>query len=460
METELFPDITQCMKKINLKILIVDDDSYFRLGLASILSDYGILIEASNAKEATALIEKEHFDLALIDMQMEEDDSGLKVLQKAVKKNIHSIILSSYDNDEVTELAYEYGCHHFLTKLNYSTSLEPYIIKYIKNNKLNILEDFFSKKYITQDKDIIEQIKNLSEVNIKGGTIFISGETGVGKSLIGKQIHELSHKDSEPFIHLNCSEIPENLIESELFGHKKGSFTGAISDKKGRLELAHNGTLFLDEIATMPASMQQKLLKALDEKTFYPVGADKPVKSNFTLISATCEDLFEKVHKDEFRKDLFFRITGLNIDIKPLRNRNKDIPLLIKYFSSTASRRVVIKKEAKEILKSYSWPGNIRELQKTIEVLTLNKSGVITPRDLPIKITSGLESHNGNDWLTDPQKNYITSHGLRNFIKKVEQETILSTLGKYNGKVTTAIKELKISSSAFYRISESLSPQS
>lgn len=444
------------MKKVNLKILIVDDDPYFRLGLTSILSEYGVLIEASNEKEAIELIENEYFDLALIDMQMEHDNSGLKVLQKSVKKKIHSIILSSYDNDDVTELAYEYGCHHFLTKLSYSTSLEPYIVKYIKNNKLNILENFFSKKYITQDKEIIDQVKHLSEVNIKGSSIFISGETGVGKSLIGKLIHQLSHKDSEPFIHLNCAEIPENLIESELFGHKKGSFTGAIADKKGRLELAHNGTLFLDEIATMPMSMQKKLLKALDEKTFYPVGADKPVQSNFTLMSATCEDLFEKVHKDEFRKDLFFRITGLNIEIKPLKQRIKDIPLLIKHFTSLASRRVVIKEEAKEILQKYSWPGNIRELQKTIEILSLNQSGIITIQDLPVKITSGLESHSGNDWLTSPQKDYITSHGLRDFIKKIEQETILSTLGKYNGKVTRAIKELKISSSAFYRISESL----
>ena len=318
------------MKKVNLKILIVDDDTYFRLGVASILSDYGILVEASNEAEAIEQLNNHNFDLALIDMQMEENDSGLRVLEKAVAHNVHSIILSSYDNDEITEQAYESGCNHFLTKLNYSTSLEPYIIKFIKNNKQNILDDFFTKKYITQDRDIIKQIKNLSEVSVKGKSIFISGETGVGKSLIGKMIHELSHKDKAPFVHLNCSEIPENLIESELFGHKKGSFTGATQDKKGRLELAHKGTLFLDEIATMPMNMQKKLLKALDEKTFYPVGSDKPIKSDFTLITATCEDLFTKVTNDEFRKDLFFRITGLNVDIKPLRKRKKDIPLLMK----------------------------------------------------------------------------------------------------------------------------------
>lgn len=447
------------MKKVNLKILIVDDDTYFRLGVASILSDYGILVEASNEAEAFEQLNNHNFDLALIDMQMEENDSGIRVLEKAVAQNVHSIILSSYDNDEITEKAYECGCDHFLTKLNYSTSLEPYIVKFIKNNKQNILEDFFTKKYITQDTDIIRQIKNLSEVSVKGKSIFISGETGVGKSLIGKMIHDLSYKDKAPFVHLNCSEIPENLIESELFGHKKGSFTGATQDKKGRLEIAHKGTLFLDEIATMPMNMQKKLLKALDEKTFYPVGSDKPVKSEFTLITATCEDLFAKVTNDEFRKDLFFRITGLNVDIKPIRKRKKDIPLLMKHFVSQAERRIVIKKEAKEILCNYSWPGNIRELQKTLDLLTINKKGIITPQDLPVKITTGLESHQGNDWLTENQKDYITDYGLRDFIKKIEQETILSTLDKHDGKVTRAIKELKISSSAFYRISESLSPQ-
>ena len=448
------------MKKQNLKILVVDDDQYFRMGLTSIIEDYGLITEASSEKEALNLIENEFFDLALIDMQMETDQAGLSVLSEAVKKNIHSIILSSYDNDEVTEKAYESGCHHFLTKLNYRISLEPYIVKYIKNNKEDILGNFFSTKYITQDLGIINQIKDIAEVNIKGSSIFISGETGVGKSLIGKLIHELSHKDSEPFVHLNCAEIPENLIESELFGHKKGSFTGATSDKVGKLELANNGTLFLDEIATMPMNMQKKLLKALDEKTFYPVGSNKAVKSNFTVISATCEDLFEKVHKEEFRKDLFFRITGLNIDISSLKERKADIPLLIKYFVTKLPRRIVIKEEAKKVLQEYSWPGNIRELQKTIEVLSMKKTGVINIKDLPVKITSGLESHNGNDWLTDSQKNYISGHGLREFIRKIEQETLISTLDKYNGKVTKAIKELKISSSAFYRISDSLSPQS
>jgi DNA-binding NtrC family response regulator len=445
------------MKNPNLKILIADDDVYFRLGLASILQNYGLICEAANEIEAMTLIENEYFDLTLIDMQIDANDSGLKILKKARAKRIHSIILSSYDNDEVTEMAYEYGCQHFLTKLNYSTTLEPYIINFINNRKGNKLDDFFTKKYITQDQDLIEQISHIAQINIKGNSLFISGETGVGKSLIGKLIHDLSHNEKAPFIHLNCSEIPENLIESELFGHKKGSFTGAINDKKGRLELAHNGTLFLDEIATMPITMQKKLLKALDEKTFYPVGSEKPVQANFTLISATCEDLFEKVHNEEFRKDLFFRITGINLDIKPLRQRKDDIPLLIKHFISNAARRVVVKKEAMEILCHYSWPGNIRELQKTVELMTLTQNGVIGPQDLPIKITSGLESHQGHDWLTHNQKDYISQYGLKDFIKKIEQETILSTLNKHEGKVTHAIKELKISSSAFYRISESLS---
>lgn len=446
------------MKKTNLNILLVDDDQYFRLGVLSIIRDFGLVTEASSRDEALELLSRNHYDLALVDMQMEDDEAGLEVLKRAKELRIHTIILSSYDKDEITEKAYDYGCDHFLTKLHYASSLEPYINNYIKNNKHNLLEDFFEKKYITNDLSLQKQIDNISQINLKDRSIFINGETGVGKSLIGKLIHELTYNDSKPFIHLNCSEISENLIESELFGHKKGSFTGALEDKKGKLELANGGTLFLDEIATMSTSMQKKLLKALDEKTFYPVGSSKAVSSSFTLISATCEDLFDKIAKEEFRKDLFFRISGINIDIKPLRERKQDIPLLTKYFLRKSARRIVIKKCAQEVLNTYSWPGNIRELGKTIDLLSTTKTGVITEKDLPENLKLGSLANKHSDWLTHGQKDFISEYGFRSFIKKIEKEIIQEVLDKHKGKVTHAIKELKISSSAFYRIFDDLKP--
>ncbi len=445
------------MKKTNLNILLVDDDQYFRLGVKNTISDFGLITEASNESEALELLSNNHYDLALIDMQMENDHSGLAVLEKAVQSKVHSIILSSYDNDEITEKAYEAGCHHFLAKLHYTKNLEPYIINFIKKYKKNTLNDFFEKEFITQDEELITNIKKISEISLKNKSVFISGETGVGKSHIGKLLHGLNYQEDKPFVHINCSAISENLIEAELFGAMKGSYTGANEDRIGKLKSADGGTLFLDEIATMPISMQKKLLKALDDKTFYPVGSNKPVKSSFTLITATCENLFEKIANGEFRKDLFFRISGINIDIKPLRQRVSDIPILLKHFQSNLDRRIVIKSEAVSLLQSLDWNGNIRELKKTVELLSTKQKGIIKAEDIQEIIDSNTSSF-GDSWLNSTHRDFITTNGLKSFVKKIEKEVIKEVLQKHSGKVTHAIKDLGISTSAFYRIADDLKP--
>jgi DNA-binding NtrC family response regulator len=442
------------MKKTNLNILLVDDDQYFRLGVRNIISNFGLVTEAASEKEALELLSKNHYDLALIDMQMDTDESGIAVLTKTIKLGIHSIILSSYDNDDVTEKAYEAGCQHFLTKLHYAKNLEPYIVNFVKKYQKNTLQDFFSHEYITQDKNIISQIEKISEMSLKDKSLFISGETGVGKSHIGKLIHNLNYQEDKPFIHINCSAISENLIEAELFGAKRGSYTGATEDRVGKLKAADGGTLFLDEIATMSIGMQKKLLKALDEKSFYPVGSDKVVTSSFTLITATCENLFEKVTNGGFRKDLFFRIGGLNIDIKPLRERKKDIPLLIKFFQKNLERRVVIKEEAIQLLTNLEWQGNIRELKKTIELLSTQAKGIVKASDIEDLIK--VSSNEAGSWLSHSHRDFIQENGLKSFIKRIEKEVIKEVLESNSGKVTHAIKDLKISSSAFYRIFDDL----
>lgn len=441
------------MKNNKIRIFIADDDHYFRLGLRSILQDYGIVDEAASESQAIAQLSREYYDLAVIDMQMDLPESGLNILKLAHKKNIHSIIMSSVNDERITELAYEFGCNHFLGKLHYRQDLETYVKKFIINNKQNTLNDFLKTEYLTKDSELLAQLENIAQINLKERSIFISGETGVGKTQLGKLIHKLTYDQKAPFIHLNCAEIADNLIESELFGHKKGSFTGATSDKIGKLSQANGGTLFLDEIATMPTRMQQKLLKALDERTFYPVGSNAPVNSKFTLITATCEDLFEKVHSGTFRKDLFFRISGLNLNVKPLTKRVEDIELLTKHFIHKSSRRFVIKSDALETLKCYSWPGNIRELKKTIELLSLKTVGIITRAELPLHILQEAQlSEETSQLLTKGQIEFISNNGLRDFIKEIEKQVIRATIDKYQGKITHAIKELKISTSAFYRI--------
>lgn len=438
-----------------LRILVIDDDQYFRLGLKSALSQFGLIEEAATESQAIEMLKSNFYDLAIIDMQIDEDDSGLRILKQGRKAGIHSIIMSSVTDEHIIEQAYEYGCDHFLGKLHYKESLGTYVKKFIRNRDGANIEKFLNSEYITNNAELINQLQNLSQINLKEKSIFISGETGVGKSQLAKIIHKLTYDEGSPFIHLNCSEIPENLIESELFGHQKGAFTGAESKKDGKLFLANGGTLFLDEIATMPTIMQQKLLKAIDEKTFYPLGSTKPVQTKFTLITATCEDLFEKVSSGAFRKDLFFRINGLNLEIKPLRERKDDIELLIKYFIKESSRRFVIKADAMETLKNYSWPGNIRELKKTVELLSLKTVGIINNSELPDFIFSD-DSSNSDELLTSNQKNFIAKNGLREFIKELEKQVIKDTIAKYQGKITYAIKELKISTSAFYRIFDNI----
>ena len=370
------------MKNPKINILICDDDKYFRLALKSLLKHHGQITEASTEAEAKDFIKDNFFDMALIDMDIDGPYSGIEILKKTAQKKIHSIILSSQNCSMAIEKAYQNGCHHFLTKRHFQTHLEPYIEKFKKFYLNDNLSSFFQKKFITQNTELKHQIKELCKINLQEKCVFITGETGVGKSLIGELLHSQTYDQSKPFIHLNCAEIPEDLIEAELFGYKKGAFTGAQIDKKGKLELAHNGTLFLDEIGTMSSSMQNKLLKAIEQKTFYPVGSEEVISSNFTLITATCEDIFEKIQKGLFRKDLFFRISGHNLDIKPLRQRKDDIPLLIEHFLNQSPRRFIIKEDAIDSLLQYGWPGNIRELKKQIELLSSKDKGIIYASDI------------------------------------------------------------------------------
>jgi DNA-binding NtrC family response regulator len=430
--------------KANLGILIIEDDKYARLNLREILKPYGIIEEASDLVSARAALETRTYDVVLTDIELGEG-TGVEIIPMAVKRGAYCIVVSSYENEEVIEEAYKRGARHFLAKFKLKEQLPLYIKKFIQE-KDSRLEKFLKEDFITQDEGLTQDLKRLCEINWKNQSLFITGPTGTGKSLLGKLIHEITHPEA-PLIHLNCSEVPENLLESELFGHEKGAFTGADQKKEGKLKLASGGTLFLDEVGTMPLSMQQKLLKALDEKTFYPVGSSLPVKAEFTLISATCEDIPSKIQRKEFREDLYYRISGFQFYLKPLSSRVNDIDLLLKYFQKKSSRRYVVKPEALELLKTHSWPGNIRELSKVCERFSQSLNGIIDERIVRGFIGVQPIQNQNEDWQA-----FVKDHGLRAYINLVEKKAVNESLKRNQGKITACIKELKISSSAFYRI--------
>lgn len=434
--------------KSKLSFLIIEDDKYARLNLREILSPYGVIEEAVDLPSAKTKLSEALYDIVLTDIELGEGN-GVELIQTIVRKGSHCIVVSSYENEETIEKAYTLGAKHYLSKFKLKEQLPVYIQKFLHAREARF-EKILKEEFITQDEELINDLRRLCDVNWKNQSLFISGPTGTGKSLLGKLIHEITHPDSN-LVHLNCSEVSENLLESELFGHEKGAFTGADQKKDGKLKLAHGGTLFLDEVATMPLSMQQKLLKALDEKTFYPVGSSTPIRADFTLITATCENLQEKMAKKEFREDLYHRISGFQFHLKSLSERPRDIELLIKHFQKLSPRRYVVKADAIAALKKHAWPGNIRELKKTCDRFSQGVSGIIDEAFV-LKML-GLETpvvaqHQSQDAWED----HVFQFGLKSYIAQLEKKAVEEAMKRNNGKITACIKDLKISSSAFYRI--------
>lgn len=440
----------------DLRILIVDDDELFQIGLEVYLEKFGTVTKAQTADKALELIRKNVFDLAFIDLWMDGKLTGLELAKEANHFKAYSVILSGSDDDENISKAYEVGCKDYLAKTNYRKNIDRIIQTVLKTSSNKTDLEQIKKEIITTDEKLIKKIVDAKTILENQKSIYLGGETGTGKTKIAKLIHELSGLPEKNFIHLNCAEIPEGLAESELFGHLKGAFTGAIQAKKGKLLLANNGTLFLDEVATLSLAVQAKLLKALEEKIFYPVGSDEQVKSNFTIISATCENLEKRVSEGLFRQDLYFRLTNFTIDIAPLRERKNDIHLQLKHFTKLEGRHVIFNEAAKAALENYSWPGNTRELKSVAEIVCMKSNGMVTEQDLPHKILEPSINSMETDkqFLNLDQEKYISTNGLKSFINKMEQQVAVKVYEKHGRKIRPTLSELKIASTTLYRILE------
>lgn len=440
-----------------LRALILEDDGLIRINLRQIFTEHGF-----ETQEAATLAQFKQMDLskpniAVVDLDLENDLDGLQAILPLVKHGCYVIVMTGREESQYIEQAYSKGCEDYLTKPISSSDLAMVIKKYRVRQNFSLMNNELLKKIVTQDDQVLNELKKVEELVLSQRPLIITGETGTGKTETARAIHSIVRSKESPFVHLNCSEVPENLIESEMFGVEKGAYTGATSDRQGKMAMANTGTLFLDEIATMPLSTQQKLLKAIELKRFYPLGGTNEMISDFFLITATCEDLEEKIKEGTFRQDLYYRIKGFQMKLPPLRDRRNDIPFLIKHFLKSGPRRVIIEPEALSVLENYSWPGNIRELKNVTELLKSKSGGIIKVQDvrrmLEFDITTHCINKDSAPQSTNKELLQLAKQiGLKNLTEKLERDILNDCLHENNGNVRQTMQELNISSSTYYKI--------
>jgi DNA-binding NtrC family response regulator len=389
------------------KILIVDDKAIVRDFISEVLIRMGHApLAADSGEKALTHLERTEFDIVITDFKM-PGISGIDVLKKALElwPDCRVIIITAFGTIEHAVDAMKMGAHDYITKPISPDHLEMVISKALEYKSLKIenrlLRNEISDKFSFEN--IIGKAANMQAVfelirraSPSDSTILINGESGTGKELVAKAIHYNSPRANGPFIKMNCAALPEGLIESELFGHEKGAFTGAIRSTRGRFELADGGSLLLDEISEIPAPLQAKLLRVLQEREFERIGSGQTIKVDVRVIATSNRDLRDEVTGGSFRHDLFYRLNVIPIDIPPMRQRLEDIPLLCNYFLNKFCQKsgVPVKKLSEKVMPifmSYSWPGNVRELENLLErAVVISKNQELKPMDFPPEITSGI----------------------------------------------------------------------
>jgi len=430
-----------------ISILIVDDEDSVRDSLYNWFIEDGYRVQcAEDAKKALSILESDSFDIILADIKMPGMD-GLEMLKriKSLRKNSIVIMMTAFATVDTAVQALKDGAFDYVTKPFDPDDLSHLIrnatkqISLTEENEvlkeqivsLENVEDLIGKSEAMQK--VLREIESVAQSN---ASVIITGESGTGKELVARAIHANSSRKFFPLVSVHCGALTESLLESELFGHEKGAFTGAVYNRKGRFEMADSGTIFLDEIATIPPKMQVELLRVLETRSFIRVGGNKEISSDFRVICATNRDLKAMVDKGIFREDLFYRLNVVNINVPPLRERIEDIPLLVEYFIRkycTSMNRPVISIDSSALarLEEFSFPGNIRELENMIErAIVVGNGKTIRLKDLPLGkeiVNTTIES------LDDLEKNHI-----------------LQILTKYNWNISATAKALKIDRVTLY----------
>ena len=447
---------------MNETILVVDDEASIRTSLQGILEDEGfIVVTAVDGEQALARVQSEVPDLVLLDIWMPKMD-GLQTLQKLKERfpKLTVIMMSGHGTIETAVKSTRLGALDFIEK---PLSLEKVIVSV--NNALNLdrlkLENDTLRTYVRQSHEMIgnspvltrlrEQIRLVAPST---ASVLVTGENGTGKELVAHAIHHYSHRREKPFVEINCAAIPEELIESELFGHEKGAFTGAVARKKGKFDLADGGTIFLDEIGDMSLKTQAKVLRILQEKKFERVGGTRVVEVDVRVIAATNKNLEEEIRSGHFREDLYYRLNVVPFSVPPLRERKEDIPLLVEHFlvqfcSRDNRERKIVASDALERLQRYDWPGNIRELRNLVERLVIMTPGqTITAAHLPDSVAGDDPSRDSGGSRLDA---VFEMNTLREAREEFEKEFIVQKLEENGWNISKTAEMIELERSNLYR---------
>ncbi len=438
-------------------VLIIDDDTYICHVLEKYLEQNGFITEtAFSGSSAKSIIDKHDFDLVLCDFRLPDYD-GLAVLRhvKAKKSSVPVIIMTAYAEIKKAVELIKSGAYDYITKPMQPEEVLTIIKKALENKNDKMTRSSFGKDFITgETPQMLEIMKHVEVVAPTDITVMIEGETGSGKEYIARAIHYASKRSKNPFIAIDCGAIPRELANSELFGHVKGAFTGAVNDKIGYFQEANGGTMFLDEVGNLPHENQVKILRALQEKAVSRIGDNKSVNVDVRLIAAANENLMNKVKAGEFREDLYHRLNGFRLLLPPLRQRREDIMAFVNHFIKQANRDFgknvkYVDDATKNLLINYQWHGNIRELQNVIKrVVLLANNDIIIPELLPDEIrysTSGTDNISGyNGGVED----YVTD--LKSATLITEKEVIQNALNKTNNNKSKAARLLNIDRKTLY----------
>lgn len=435
-------------------LLIVDDEKHTREGLKRALGDHFEIYLAADVQGALTVLDTEDVDLVLTDLRLPGSDDGMKLLEKcqAMQKSPICVMMTAYGAVDTAVQAMRRGAYDYVTKPLNLDKLEILLLRALKNRKVeqeNVqLRQELDKKFgleqlIGNSQKMVEIFDTVKQVADTRATILIEGESGTGKELVAQAIHNLSSRKSKPFVAVHCAALSTQLLESELFGHEKGSFTGAVERRIGRFEQADKGTIFLDEIGEIDMATQVKLLRVLGERKFERVGGNHQIEVDVRLIAATNKNLEEMVREGKFRDDLFYRIHVVKIALAPLRERREDIPLLTQHFlkefcKENKKPQLALSSEAERAILNYDWPGNVRELRTAIEHgVVLSKGKEIAIKDLP----SNLKGFHPAGKISKDTLD----------LAEVEKNLIFKALQKADGNRTEAAKLLGISRRTLHR---------